>query len=279
MRTLHKPSITHREILESCISNIRDSSLIERVEKELEYFALCTEVYDKKGVSGELSDIPSLDTVNDQISRKEMEFLYDKIVTKGQPGRRYYDKILHSSKLCPMCGFGLSKTLDHYLPKAKFPIHAVNPFNLIPCCRDCNSVKGADEPTVGKETLHPYYDEVGDEKWLYAEIEHKNEVGFKFNIKKPSNWTDEKFNKLNHHFITFELSGFYSVLASSELNDQVYNLKTLWEIGGPGVVRDHLLESQISVEKTLLNHWKSAMYEGLANSEWFCSAGIANYPI
>ena len=39
---------------------------------------------------------------------------------------------------CPFCGIGTVSTLDHYLPKSKYPALAITPKNMIPACRDCN---------------------------------------------------------------------------------------------------------------------------------------------
>lgn len=51
---------------------------------------------------------------------------------------------------------------DHYLPKDKYPLAAVNFKNLLPCCNECNSKsKGSQDPcnctkTGRKKALNPY---------------------------------------------------------------------------------------------------------------------------
>ncbi|GEN46251.1 HNH endonuclease signature motif containing protein [Alkalibacillus haloalkaliphilus] len=277
MRALDKPIITHSEVLKSCISNIQDYNLKDRVTNEIDFFYRSSEEYDNKGNSGKLSEIPIIHTVNGNISKEEMRFLYRKLVVKGQPGRVFYDRLLHSSKLCPMCGYRLSTTLDHFLPKSEYPTYAVDPLNLIPCCTDCNMEKGTDVPAGETEKLHPYYDRVNDQKWLFAEVIYDNGIGFRFKTIKPSVWSSQKYNKVNHHFHAFGLSELYSIYASQELNDQAFYLKKLsFEVGSLGV-RKQLIEYQKSAEKHYLNNWKSAMYEALGNSEWFCSTGVQEY--
>lgn len=274
MKKLEKPNITHMMLLEACTSNINNVDLRQRILEELEFFKMSSKEYNEKGLLGELSEIRMQDNVNGRISKDEMKFLYSKMVAKGQPGRDFYDIILHKSKVCPVCGFGKSRTLDHYLPKAIYPAYAIDPLNLIPCCRDCNFEKRSDIPQKGKETLHPYYDVVSDERWLYAEVAYNEGLAFIFDVKKPQNWTIDKFSKVSYHFYVFELFELYSTLASQEISDQAFHLKELFELGGSEAIKEQLMGFHISAQKQNINHWKSAMYEALANNDWFCSNGI-----
>ncbi|WP_143048373.1 hypothetical protein [Burkholderia sp. WP9] len=65
-----------------------------------------------------------------------------------------------SPDVCSMCGSLKAGTLDHVLPKERFPEFAVFAPNLVPAC-DCNSLrgtryKGSEE---GSRVLHPYFDD------------------------------------------------------------------------------------------------------------------------
>lgn len=60
-------------------------------------------------------------------------------------------------KRCPICdcSFAYSQvTLDHILPKSKYPIYSIIPINLVPICYNCNMKKGQ---VVPKDVLHPYF--------------------------------------------------------------------------------------------------------------------------
>lgn len=62
---------------------------------------------------------------------------------------------------CPMCGSSGGRSLDHALPKSKFPEFSILRENLVPACRICNSdVKGAKFRGVRspERYTHPYYD-------------------------------------------------------------------------------------------------------------------------
>lgn len=72
--------------------------------------------------------------------------------------------------LCPVCGIGELKKhtddirdqYDHYLPKSLYPISAVNFKNLVPVCRECNSleIKGSTDvvKVATKQKLFYLYD-------------------------------------------------------------------------------------------------------------------------
>ncbi|OYQ77020.1 hypothetical protein B9T12_09700 [Wohlfahrtiimonas chitiniclastica] len=65
--------------------------------------------------------------------------------------------------VCPSCGeLGRPRTLDHYLPKDKFPELAVLLLNLTPMCDWCQGEKLAEYMTDDgkKRYIHPYFDDV-----------------------------------------------------------------------------------------------------------------------
>jgi hypothetical protein len=59
----------------------------------------------------------------------------------------YYDNLVGANEKCPFCGITdiLTKhhtkrdALDHYLPKDTYPFTSMNPDNLAPICKTCNS--------------------------------------------------------------------------------------------------------------------------------------------
>lgn len=65
--------------------------------------------------------------------------------------------------VCPSCGEpGRPRTLDHYLPKDKFPELSVLLLNLTPMCDWCQGEKLTDYVTADgkKRYIHPYFDDV-----------------------------------------------------------------------------------------------------------------------
>jgi hypothetical protein len=67
----------------------------------------------------------------------------------------------HGLSLCPACGeAGAPNTLDHYLPKGKYPHFCVTPHNLFPMCDACQGKKGekTGDTAAPRFFLHPYFD-------------------------------------------------------------------------------------------------------------------------
>lgn len=65
-------------------------------------------------------------------------------------------------QLCPACGEdGTPNTLDHYLPKNKYPEFSVTSRNLSPMCDICQGKKGSKTVNGADQRLfvHPYFDE------------------------------------------------------------------------------------------------------------------------
>lgn len=85
--------------------------------------------------------------------------LYD---TRGHSGP--IDRIRRPAvpfKSCPMCGSLSGRSLDHALPRRRFPELSIIRENLVPACSSCNSgekggtYRGSRRPA---RFIHPYYD-------------------------------------------------------------------------------------------------------------------------
>lgn len=89
---------------------------------------------------------------------------FQRLYTHARPGsaqRAVLDQLRdHGLDLCPACGeAGVPQTLDHYLPKGKYPEFSIEPANLFPMCDACQSAKKEKTGTVaGRYFIHPYFD-------------------------------------------------------------------------------------------------------------------------
>ncbi|WP_052427519.1 HNH endonuclease [Neobacillus niacini] len=169
---------------------------------------------------------------SDVVTKDEMESLYTQNLVSspnsGDRGREVYDylKSLALDKMCPYCSITKARTLDHYLPKAKFPTFAVTPVNLVPCCRDCNSEKDASFSNAANEMfIHPYYDDVNNFIWLVAIVEENVwPISFKYNVKISYNQNSLLSNRIAHQYELLDLNSTFSDKANRQFR---YRLKSI----------------------------------------------------
>ena len=226
--------------------------------------------------SSRFCDLSEHTDVGGTVTKAEMEWVYNNRLVGGARGRVFYDKIMALAKhrRCPLCAHGRVASLDHYLPKAKFPGLAVCPNNLLPACTDCNKAKLAAVPKCASEqSLNPYYDNIENDVWLQAKFDAKKSLVVKFSVVKPKAWPALLAMRVRHHFSEFHLGQMYSEQAALELEDIKTRLTKLLNDCGPNDVRDHLLEEAEGRGAANKNSWRAALYRMLAANKWFCREG------
>ncbi|MCC2616170.1 hypothetical protein LJ739_07955 [Aestuariibacter halophilus] len=83
---------------------------------------------------------------------------------------KFIEDLRKSSPIvCPMCGSLGTGTLDHLFPKEDYPEFAVYSKNLVPAC-DCNVKRRTNFKDGNKRVLHPYYDNVLNQRLISCEI-------------------------------------------------------------------------------------------------------------
>ncbi|EQB87921.1 hypothetical protein J2Z44_001298 [Clostridium punense] len=259
------------QIIEACTYNMRNGVRLNNILSSKNSIVQASLNYDQLANQGKLSTISTHNSVSGGATKDDMVWLYDaKFVQDG--GRKYYNKImlLPTNGICPMCGKRTVSTLDHYLPKTKYPTYAVTAFNLLASCSECNKVKLT--KTIAsreEETIHPYYDDFNDEVWLKAVIIEEFPIGFIFTVYKPDTWIDEKFKRAKNHFATFRLSSLYSAHAADIFSSYKIQLKRLYRRRGIEAIREDLEDRMVSNREVRLNSWEAAVYAALLNSSWF----------
>lgn len=109
---------------------------------------------------------------------------------------------------------------DHYLPKEKYPLAAVNFKNLIPCCYQCNSKsKGAEDPCTCKEH--------GRKKALFP-YNNQEVLGLKFefikeNVAAKSPWVVSLKDEADEKHTTWDRVYDIKVRVKSRLNANYVN--------------------------------------------------------
>ncbi|WP_155773075.1 HNH endonuclease [Rhodococcus opacus] len=201
----------------------------------------------------------------------------NRMVGATSPGRAIYDEIKDAIEfnICPMCGHRPIAGLDHALPKEHFPLLAVTPSNLVPCCADCNHDKL--ESVAKREEdvfLHPYFDDVDRDVWLVADILESIPTGATFNVAAPGHWSPVLAERVRHHFDELGLANLYTAQAGSEIRALEPVMERAHGRNGSVGVREELVDHREGRRRLHNNSWQGALFDALILSDWYCSGGF-----
>jgi hypothetical protein len=286
MRAITKPNYNFSEVYDACANSVDTVHLRGRLTSEKATIVACAVVYEQKAGAGRLFEIPVNTQQNDahvtgQVTKQELKDLYSQhMVGAGKPARRIYDELRALAPLgkCPFCTIGDASTLDHYLPKAKFPLVSILPLNLVPSCKDCNTgeKKVHVATTIEDQCLHPYFDQSFflSEQWVFASIAETSPPTISFHVNPPEHWHPVSKARAESHFRDFNLASRFSKQTTTELSALKYTLQELHEISGIQGVKAHLDMMARSYYRAHANSWQTAMYQALAESTWYCDGGF-----
>ena len=287
MRALTAPNYDPLTVYQTCISGVTDNGLIDKLNNITDEIVFAAKDYEQKAKAQLLYTIPKNNCKNNEIAlgevtKEELKDVYTSyMVGSSKPARAIYDSLLLQSPLlgkCPFCGFGQTSTLDHYLPKAKYPQFSVLPFNLVPSCLDCNlnSKKTTIATTAEEQILHPYFDHQNfiEDQWLYAEVMPTTPASIRFFVKAPDHWDEVSKIRVQSHFNAFKLSLRYSVEAGNALGPVREVLISYHHLLGVDWIRKHLEIEANSSASQHSNSWKTAMFQALVASDWYCDGGF-----
>jgi hypothetical protein len=283
VRSLPRPAYSARSVLELCSSSIRDADLAQRLQLVSAAIDEAEANYLGHAESASFSAIPTANDVANIVAGHEMKTLYKGTFSrKGSRVRPIYDELKAAREthgICPLCGQRDVSTLDHYLAQSLHPSLTVTPINLVPACAPCNKAKLDRQPaTVGEQTLHPYFDEIGDMVWLKAQVVvvEQEKPALVFSVEPPEECSEVMRERLHSHFAIFGLGTLYSTHAGVELiNNRLILMQMAGQVGVEGF-RSHFLEQANSRRAIDPNSWQCAMYDALAASDWFCREGYTS---
>lgn len=278
MKKLVKPASNPLDVYALCISKVRNPELKRNLESISQMIGDAADEYDNLGRTADIYLTRQSLDINDLITKKVMEDVYTQRMAKLEsPGRTIYNSLRLSVKFnqCPLCGHRQVKTLDHYLPKSNYSKHVIIPFNLIPSCSDCNKDKLDIVPlNKSNQTLHPYYDDVTEYQWLFAEIIEGTPVSVFFYTQDVAEYDDVLNRRIKLHFETFGLNDLYISQSGVLLSNLIVRITNLYNDGGAESVAEYLTLEAESRRFNCINSWETAIYSALSESEWFCNGSF-----
>jgi hypothetical protein len=285
MRSIAAPNEDPGKVYQTCVNSIADHNLRNRLDVLTNLIVAAANDYQQKASAKQLHNlVPNNcgngDIVVGAVTKKELKAVYSNhMVGKAKPARDIYELLLSRAPLgrCPFCGMGQATTLDHYLPKTKYPQLSVVPSNLVPSCKECNTGKSTSvATTAGAQCLHPYFDHQNfiNEQWLFAEVIQTPSVSIRFFVQAPESWDNISKARVQAHFKDFKLEGRYQKEAPSQIACLKDTLLTYAKLLGADGIRQHLSIESDTYYKRHRNSWQTAMFQALSISDWYCDGGF-----
>ncbi|MDW4406633.1 hypothetical protein QI107_10890 [Staphylococcus saprophyticus] len=281
MIKIEKPDISVKNLLNDCIYNMKNENEKFLINHSIDEIENICKKYDEYAID---NDLHKFDMRIDEETEKIIEKLYkNKLVNSKEKARLYYDKIINYKKsekvsspikfndevkICPICYTSEVDNLDHYLPKAKYPILSLNPINLIPICSKCNRNKIDYMPKSKYDNLiHLYFDNLENLNWLSMKITNIYPLSFTYYVDKLAFEDPILYKRTMRTFEVFGIGKTYEILATTEINDQIYNIIDFAKCSNKNEFQEYLLSFIKSY--TNKNIWKFAMYTELSKSDEF----------
>lgn len=283
MRKLPLPSFDFATTFTKTLDGIGKNSLKNKYLTQITNVKSIEDDYIKNAKSSSLYTLPRIRSgrgvnpiVHGTLKKSDLAKLYTQyFACEGKPARDIYDglKVTTNGK-CPFCGeIGHVRTLDHFIPKANFPLYSVLPVNLVPCCRDCNSDKlNTFSETLDNQTLHPYFDDdkYFTQKWVEARVVPGDPPVLEYYVSPPENWEKHEKSRVTAHFIEYGLAKRFGIEAGADIPETIYTRKNILYNQSPEEYSEYLREKSNNSALSI-NNWRRVMFASLANDSWFCS--------
>ena len=110
--------------------------------------------------------------------------------------------------------------------------------------------------------MHPYFDNIDDEKWLFA-FPRQNQTIY-YEVHCPDHWNRVLQERVENSFAVYKLGAFYSIKAAQETaeQNQLWG-KILRSDRGERKLKKHFCSQLESIEVYYNNSWRAALYAGL----------------
>ncbi|WP_199921324.1 hypothetical protein, partial [Streptomyces globisporus] len=237
MRRLDPPQIGTREAFRLCISSQIEESIKTLLESYEQKIVEAADAYERACRGLTLHHLDPADfspNPPEEEHKNALIAMYGQRMQKGRPGRPVYEEARNRKGKCPICLVGRVRRVDHHLPKSIYPYLAAVPINLLPICGDCNKEKLDKAPkSYAEQALHPYFDDIDDDRWLRARLltldgdgqpyeakpaEVPEDWRIEFYVDPPSSWDEQHAERVKHHFSeTYKLGDIYVDQASDDI--------------------------------------------------------------
>jgi 5-methylcytosine-specific restriction endonuclease McrA len=174
-------------------------------------------------------------------------------------------------QLCPSCGEdGTPNTLDHYLPKDRYPEFSILPQNLLPMCDACQASKGTKTVDAANRRLfiHAYYDTFVDQQIVLLTIDAPYNAPASITLEPATTLNAADADLVRRHLSELEIINRYHRFFRSEYLHllRIVNILRRTEQD----VEQNLHNFRALERLRSVNGWRHIFYSGvLANPDLF----------
>lgn len=179
-------------------------------------------------------------------------------------------QIITIQNTCQNCTIDTVCTMDHVLPKEKFPEFAVNGHNLFPCCSICNEYKS--EIIGATSFLNLFLDKLPDVQYLFVSIyQDLDSVNFRFYLSNKGKLIDNAlYVNIENHYANLHLLDRMTVASRTYLSAFISSNKPHYRRYGKDYIIETVHESINECRNAYgYNYWKCSLELALIESADF----------
>lgn len=277
MWSVSPPPVTVLDAASACARGVRNKDLAQRIRRSHGEFEANSDALRQAASTHQLHTVTSDNFVMSDLDDTELKKLYTQQMAKvGRPGRAVYSAIMARARhgLCSYCQYGVARTLDHFVPKNGVPALSIDPWNLVPCCRDCNSTLLEQYAIDAAGQLFHPYDLPPLGRWLQAAINHAQPVTAAFYVKPDVGLSESLRLRLANQFAMLKLDRLYAVVSAQDITETTRSLAAHFSGATTEEVRQHLQELADVAFTYDANSRRAVLLEALADDDWYCTSGF-----
>lgn len=269
-------SLTGQQVRDICMPGMNDGARKRRLEADMANIQVEEAALQAAIVAGLHRPLTPSVSFNSDV-RVDMNWFYENRLRRSRRGRTVWVSIIDlAGRLCPFCHLAKPRTIEHSFPQSTYPRLAVEPLNLVPACRDCNSERNAGHGTI---TVSPYFDNwVVDNPWLRADvIDSFHPEDLRFSVTRHPAFDNDQWDALTQFVEDVDLLDRYVGLAIEAFSEFVIGLQNTHPRPSVSQAEPSLLDKVDSHRATYGdNRWQTVAFEAwhrsAASIDW-ASAG------
>lgn len=188
----------------------------------------------------------------------------------------------HDLDLCPVCGEpGAPNTLDHYLPKGRFPHLSIIPANLFPMCDACQAKKleKTGDADHSRFFIHPYFDVFSIPRTVDLVINAPFEAPT-FELRPHPDLLPEEASLVAVHLRELDIPARYVRFFRNEHRRLIRNVAKMRESGQP--VHATIEAFRLGFADPTPNSWQHVFYSAVVDNadlmDFLTNADLPAYP-